>query len=812
MNILEDLNPSQRAAVEYEDGPSLIVAGAGSGKTRVLTYKIAYLLSRGIEPWRILALTFTNKAAREMKERIAQLVGEESARQIQMGTFHSIFARILRSEAPILGYQSSFTIYDESDARSLIKRIIKEQELDEKIYKPADVHKRISKAKNDLMTAEDYASDNYYKEQDARQHMPAITGIYAAYETCCRQANAMDFDDLLLLTWRLFGEHENVRQRYANRFQYILIDEYQDTNAAQQSIILQLAHDCPRVCAVGDDYQSIYAFRGARIDNILDFQNKFIGAKIFKLERNYRSTQLIVEAANSLMQKNERQIPKRVYSEEDRGEKVSYRKAYSDKEEAAIVVNKIKELHRNDCPQYKDFAILYRTNAQSRSFEDALRREAIPYVIRGGLGFYQRKEIKDILGYFRLVVNPNDEEAFVRVVNYPKRSIGDTTVSAVVNAAHAQEMSLWTAVDNPQYTGLKPTAVGKLQGFKTLITSFQQRAKELDAYELGKEIIKQSGISAELYSSNEPEYLSRQENLEEFLAGMKAFVDERTEEGRMEELTLSDFLQEVALYSDQDRLTEDDDAVALMTVHGAKGLEFPTVFVVGLEENIFPSLMSTDSPRKIEEERRLLYVAITRAERHCILTSAENRYRYGQMQMDAPSRFLRDIDANLLDTSDLSMPKKRLMPWERGSASSQTGYHARRSTYSDDWRTRSSRVQNSRPVASQFMADPKPKITSAPKREQAVDPFSESFKRNIATAGGRLVKVEEAIRNGGRIAPEQMGKIARLTVGSTIEHQRFGVGKVLSLQDNGENAKAVIDFRNVGTKTLLLKFAKFTIL
>lgn len=802
MNILDDLNPSQQEAVLYCDGPSLIVAGAGSGKTRVLTYKIAYLLEQGLQPWRILALTFTNKAAREMKERIARLVGEEQARDIQMGTFHSVFARILRREAERIGYQSNFTIYDESDARALIKRIVKELQLDEKAYKPAEVHKQISRAKDNLLTADDYAKDGYCAEQDMRKQMPAVADIYTAYEAHCRQANAMDFDDLLLLTHKLFADHEDVRRSYAERFQYVLIDEYQDTNAAQQAVILQLARECPRVCAVGDDYQSIYAFRGAKIDNILDFQKKFSTARVFKLERNYRSTQLIVEAANSLMQKNERQIRKRVYSEEEKGERVSYHKAYSDKDEAAFVVRKIQELHQQDCPRYEDFAILYRTNAQSRSLEDALRHEGIPYVIRGGLGFYQRKEIKDILAYFRLVINPDDEEAFVRVVNYPKRGIGDTTVNNVIVAAHTAGCSPWALMLDGG-GGLKGAALNKLAAFRDLIATFQEKAQQLDAYELGKEIIKQSGISAELYSSNDPEYLSRQENLEEFLSGMQAFVAERTEEGRLEELSLADFMQEVALYSDQDRLSDEDDTVSLMTIHGAKGLEFPTVFVVGLEENIFPSLMSVDSPKKIEEERRLLYVAITRAERHCFLTSAENRFRYGQMQQDAPSRFLRDIDRSLLSTSDIATTQKRLMPWERGQ---------HRSTYSDDWKSRASRYQNSRPVASQFMADPQPKVTATPRREAAVDPFTDSFKRKIQAAGGNLVRLEEAMKNGGRVAPDHVAKIGQLREGATIEHQRFGRGKVISLSGSGENAKAVVEFTNVGTKTLLLKFAKFVII
>ena len=652
MDLLNDLNDAQRAAVEYIDGPSLVIAGAGSGKTRVLTYKIAYLLSQGMKPWSIMALTFTNKAAREMKERIGKLVGDDLAQHLYMGTFHSIFSRILRAEAEHIGFNNNFTIYDESDSRSLLKAIIKEMGLDDKAYKPAAVHARISMAKNNLVTAEAYDSDPAILEQNKRAKMPAIGKIYVAYVQRCRQANAMDFDDLLMLTFQLFRDHEEIRQKYAGRFDYILVDEYQDTNHVQMSIVMQLCKEKLRVCAVGDDSQSIYSFRGANIDNILNYQKQLPGTQLFKLEQNYRSTQTIVEAANSLIHHNRNQIQKEVFSKNDKGEKIQYKPAYSDKEEALIVAKNIQRIKRQDDCGYDQFAILYRTNAQSRSFEEEFRKQGIPYRIYGGLSFYQRKEIKDIIAYFRLVANPDDEEAFKRIINYPARGIGATTVMKIADCAHLNQVSFWEVIGNVEHYGLnvnKGTQT-KLENFRLLISSFIDRSHTLDVYELGDAIIRESRISEDIMSGKNADDLARQENLEEFLSGMQTFVAGRQEEGRMDEAYLTDYLQDVALLTDADSEGEKDEPrVSLMTIHAAKGLEFATVFVVGLEENIFPSPLAAVSVRELEEERRLLYVAITRAEKHCILTNAKNRFRYGKMEFDNPSRFIDEIDASLIE-------------------------------------------------------------------------------------------------------------------------------------------------------------------
>ena len=655
MDLLNDLNEAQRAAVEYIDGPSLVIAGAGSGKTRVLTYKIAYLLSQGMKPWSIMALTFTNKAAREMKERIGKLVGNDLAQHLYMGTFHSIFSRILRAEAEHIGFNNNFTIYDESDSRSLIKAIVKEMGLDDKKYKPAAVHAKISMAKNNLMSAAAYDSDAAIFEQNKRAQMPEVGKIFVTYVQRCKQANAMDFDDLLTLTYQLFREHEDIRHKYAARFDYVLVDEYQDTNHVQMSIVMQLCQEKQRVCAVGDDSQSIYSFRGANIDNILNYQRQFQGTRLFKLEQNYRSTQTIVEAANSLIKHNRNQIPKDVFSENAKGEKIQYKPAYSDKEEAAIVAKDVKRIRREDGCQYSDFAILYRTNAQSRSFEEEFRKQGIPYRIYGGLSFYQRKEIKDIIAYFRLVANPDDEEAIKRIINYPARGIGATTVLKIADCAHQNQVSFWEVIGAPERYELAVTkgTMNKLETFRLLISSFIERAQTTDVYELGDAIIKESGISQDIMSGKDADDLARQENLEEFLSGMSAFVEERREEGRFDELFLQDYLQDVALLTDADSDGDKDEPrVSLMTVHAAKGLEFPTVFVVGLEENIFPSPLSAASLRELEEERRLLYVAITRAEKHCILTNAKNRWRYGKMEFDNPSRFIDEIDGKLIDSQD----------------------------------------------------------------------------------------------------------------------------------------------------------------
>lgn len=854
MDLLKDLNEAQRAAVEYIDGPSLVIAGAGSGKTRVLTYKIAYLLSQGMKPWSIMALTFTNKAAREMKERIGKLVGNDLAQHLYMGTFHSIFSRILRAEAEHIGFNNNFTIYDESDSRSLIKAIVKEMGLDDKKYKPAAVHAKISMAKNNLMSAAAYESDAAIFEQNKRAQMPEVGKIFVAYVQRCKQANAMDFDDLLTLTYQLFREHEDIRHKYAARFDYVLVDEYQDTNHVQMSIVMQLCQEKQRVCAVGDDSQSIYSFRGANIDNILNYQRQFQGTRLFKLEQNYRSTQIIVEAANSLIKHNRNQIPKDVFSENAKGEKIQYKPAYSDKEEAAIVAKDVKRIRREDGCQYSDFAILYRTNAQSRSFEEEFRKQGIPYRIYGGLSFYQRKEIKDIIAYFRLVANPDDEEAIKRIINYPARGIGATTVLKIADCAHQNQVSFWEVIGAPERYGLAVNkgTINKLETFRLLISSFIERAQTTDVYELGDAIIKESGISQDIMSGKDADDLARQENLEEFLSGMSAFVEERREEGRFDELFLQDYLQDVALLTDADSDGDKDEPrVSLMTVHAAKGLEFPTVFVVGLEENIFPSPLSAASLRELEEERRLLYVAITRAEKHCILTNAKNRWRYGKMEFDNPSRFIDEIDGKLIDCQDEaggslfgSMSESRL-----GSRSgSRFGSRADSMSDQPEWaraqRPRrpwedaelprySSRYQNSKPVASQFVADPKPSLfDDEPETSRTSGRSSVSGRSSLSEGNFKSVRAlnaakrymethssHPASRSTGSSAASVSSSAASsagssscgLQEGMKIEHQRFGRGTVLKIEGTGENTKATVEFVHSGTKQLLLKYAKFTV-
>ena len=854
MDLLNDLNEAQRAAVEYIDGPSLVIAGAGSGKTRVLTYKIAYLLSQGMKPWSIMALTFTNKAAREMKERIGKLVGNDLAQHLYMGTFHSIFSRILRAEAERIGFNNNFTIYDESDSRSLIKAIVKEMGLDDKKYKPAAVHAKISMAKNNLMSAAAYGSDAAIFEQNKRAQMPEVGKIFVAYVQRCKQANAMDFDDLLTLTYQLFREHEDIRHKYAARFDYVLVDEYQDTNHVQMSIVMQLCQEKQRVCAVGDDSQSIYSFRGANIDNILNYQRQFQGTRLFKLEQNYRSTQTIVEAANSLIKHNRNQIPKDVFSENAKGEKIQYKPAYSDKEEAAIVAKDVKRIRREDGCQYSDFAILYRTNAQSRSFEEEFRKQGIPYRIYGGLSFYQRKEIKDIIAYFRLVANPDDEEAIKRIINYPARGIGATTVLKIADCAHQNQVSFWEVIGAPERYGLAVTkgTMNKLETFRLLISSFIERAQTTDVYELGDAIIKESGISQDIMSGKDADDLARQENLEEFLSGMSAFVEERREEGRFDELFLQDYLQDVALLTDADSDGDKDEPrVSLMTVHAAKGLEFPTVFVVGLEENIFPSPLSAASLRELEEERRLLYVAITRAEKHCILTNAKNRWRYGKMEFDNPSRFIDEIDGKLVDSQDEaggslfgSMSESRLgsrsgsMFGSRADSMSDQPEWARAQRSRRPWEDAeqprySSRYQNSKPVASQFVADPKPSLfddepetlhTSGRSSVSGRSSLSEGNFKSVRAlnAAKRYMETHSshpASRSTGSSAASVSSSAASsagssscgLQEGMKIEHQRFGRGTVLKIEGTGENTKATVEFVHSGTKQLLLKYAKFTV-
>lgn len=795
---LTSLNTAQREAVEYIDGPSLVIAGAGSGKTRVLTYKIAYLLEQGIKPWNILALTFTNKAANEMKERIGQLTGEY-ARYLNMGTFHSIFSRILRAEAASVGYTSQFTIYDESDSRSLLKSIIKELNLDDKTYKPATVHNHISMAKNRIELPDDYAHSETYASRDKDSMMSEMPKIYELYQQRLKLSNAMDFDDLLLYTYLLFLEHEDIRQKYCERFQYVLVDEYQDTNSVQQSIILQLVREHHKVCVVGDDAQSIYGFRGANIDNILDFQRKFgteeTPVQLFKLEQNYRSTQTIVSAANSLIHCNTRQIQKNVFSERAIGDPICLKLCYSDREEAILVAKEIKRLRRSEDLSYNSFAILYRTNAQSRIFEEQLRKDTIPYRIFGGLSFYQRKEIKDVIAYFRLVVNPYDEEALRRIINYPTRGIGNTTLNKAIARARELNVPLWDVVSQPAIQGLEVSKAAQkhLVDFATMIKSFAsdsveqsflpdegiESTSEHDAYSVGMRIIKESGISKDIFTGTEPDDISRQDNLQELIDSLKEFVDTRREESGDEHITLSDFLQEVSLMTDLDSEDSGDDKVVLMTIHAAKGLEFPVVFIVGLEENIFPSPMCADSIRGIEEERRLLYVAITRAEKYCFLSCAQNRYRYGKMEFDTPSRFLRDIDRRYMQIHDISKQTEepRFSPPPRRNSFGQQG------TFS-----RTTPGFQQRPVR---QAPPAP------------SPVTTREGRRLVPVGRRPINAPTP--------PQQTTTSAafNISVGDRIEHFRFGIGTILSIEGTGENTKAHVEFVNAGTKQLLLKFAKF---
>lgn len=781
-DYIEELNEGQRNAVLYNDGPSLVIAGAGSGKTRVLTYKIAYLLENGYQPWNILALTFTNKAAREMKERIARQVGPERARHLWMGTFHSMFLRILHVEAGHIGFTSQFTIYDTADSKSLIRSIIKEMGLDEKVYKPGMVQARISNAKNHLVSPAGYANNKEAYEGDRAAKVPALRDIYQRYWERCRQADAMDFDDLLFYTFLLFRDHPEVLARYQDQFRYILVDEYQDTNFAQHSIVLQLAKNHQHVCVVGDDAQSIYSFRGADIDNILYFTKVYPDTKVFKLEQNYRSTQTIVRAANSLIEKNQWQIRKEVFSEKEKGEAIGVYQAYSDVEEGDIVVNKIAELRREKRYAYSDFAILYRTNAQSRIFEEAMRKRSMPYRIYGGLSFYQRKEIKDVIAYFRLIVNPNDEEAFKRIINYPARGIGDTTVGKIIAAATGHNVSLWTVLCEPLAYGLNfnKGTVGKLQAFRELISAFITDVAEKNAYEIGADIIRQSGIINDVCQDNSPENLSRKENIEELVNGMSDFCAQRQEEGNPNVL-LGDFLSEVSLLTDQDSDKDgDDEKITLMTVHSAKGLEFKNVFVVGMEENLFPSGMVGDSPRALEEERRLFYVAITRAEEHCFLSYAKTRFRYGKMEFGSPSRFLKDIDVRFLRLPQDAGMFRRV---EEEAAAF--------------------RRENARGFAPDREDAPyggKERVSVRPKQQIIAPTVPRNLKRVAPSA------------NTASTSPSAGASANRVQQGQLIEHERFGLGEVLKVEGEGDNAKATIRFKNAGDKQLLLRFARFKVI
>lgn len=756
---LNNLNDSQRSAVEYCDGVSLVIAGAGSGKTRVLTHKIAYLLSMGYSPYSILALTFTNKAAAEMKSRIATMVGQDIASRIWAGTFHSIFLRILRPYANRLGFPTDFTIYDSSDSRSLITTIIKDMKLDDKVYKPRSIASIISRAKNALITPSAYATNREIVEDDYRAKRPATKDIYRAYFERCHRAGAMDFDDILLYTNILFRDNPDVVEHYGNVFRYVLVDEYQDVNFAQHLIVKQIVKQCKRLCVVGDDAQSIYSFRGANINNILNLQHEYGDCRIFKLEQNYRSTQMIVNAANSLIAKNRGQIPKHLFSENDRGEKVRLVKSYSDYEEAYMVAGSISEVHLRYGDTYNTFAILYRTNAQSRAFEEALRKRNIPYRIYGGISFYQRKEIKDVIAYIRLVLNPSDEEALRRIVNYPARGIGDTTIKKISESATTHAQTLWAILTSPLEWGVKINSgtQTKLKNFATLITELQEEVKTKNADEFVKDLIKKTGIFADVYVDNLPENVSKQENLQELVNAIIDFCTNREESG--ESATISDFLSEVSLATDQDKGDEDEaEKVTLMTIHAAKGLEFPNIYIVGMEEDLFPSSMSKESVSELEEERRLFYVAITRAEKRCTLSYATSRYRNGQTTAPLPSRFLKDLDYQYInDTTGVSQLR------ETTTTQSQPRIQTRVVVHEEP-------TQTLRSMRSAI-------YTPSPKTDM------------------------EAKKND-----------AELKVGSRIKHDRFGEGEVLSMSGEGDNRKIVVEFKNVGTKTLLLKFARYTIL
>lgn len=767
---LRQLNESQREAVVYIEGPSLVIAGAGSGKTRVLTYKIIYLLQQGIAPYRILALTFTNKAAREMKERIASLTDEQTARRLWMGTFHSIFSRILRKEADRIGYSSNFTIYDAADSKSLIRSIMKEMQLDDKVYRINMVQSRISNAKNALITWKAYEQNKELIEYDIETKVPLIREIYKRYQNRCLQADAMDFDDLLLQTNILFRDHPDVLEKYRCFFEFVLVDEYQDTNFAQHLIIHKLCEQHRRICVVGDDAQSIYSFRGANIDNILQFKNQYSGCQIFKLERNYRSTQNIVNLANSLISKNREQIQKTVYSEKEKGNKIPVVSSYSDYEEAYAVVSKINEL-RMQGYDYADFAILYRTNAQSRILEEALRKRGIPYKIYGGLSFYQRKEIKDVISYLRLIINPHDEEALKRVINYPTRGIGDTTLQKLIIAATSYNVSLWTVLNDPigYAVQINNGTAKKLAGFRNLINSFIEKNKQLSAEEMTSVVVKESGLVAALFQDRSVEGISKQENLQELLKGIVEFCELRREEG-VEHVSLADFLSEVSLLTDQDNDKDEfANKVTMMTVHAAKGLEFKNVFIVGLEEDLFPSAMSKDNPRAIEEERRLFYVAITRAEENCILMYAKSRYRNGQSTMCSPSRFLRDIDKQYL------------------SVQMET-------STTDLFTVARERFQRSSAFSSPFQ---QPKVVE---KEE---------KGSITVHTTRHLS---PVSKAERISNEQSSVTIDLYVGAKVSHERFGEGKVIALEGNGGSAKATVVFTHFGQKQLLLKFARLNVL
>ena len=817
IDIERELNRSQADAVLYTDGPQMVIAGAGSGKTRVLTYRIAHLLEMGVEPWSILALTFTNKAAGEMKERIARQVGADRARYLWMGTFHSIFSRILRSEAESIGYTHNFTIYDQTDSQNLIRTIIKEMQLDDKVYKPGVVQNRISNAKNRLVTASDYMQNGDILLNDKHRNIGLCGQIYQKYSSRCRQADAMDFDDLLLNTYLLFRDNESVRQRYAGQFRYVLVDEYQDTNFAQHNIVWQLTRDNRQVCVVGDDAQSIYSFRGANIDNMLKFTKLYPEARMFKLEQNYRSTQTIVNAANSLIEKNRNQIRKQVFSENEVGDLIKVTRTHSDKEESESVVNRLLDLHTFNNVPWNEIAVLYRTNAQSRVLEESLRSRGLPYRIYGSLSFYQRKEIKDVIAYFRLTVNPNDEEAFKRIINYPARGIGQTTVGKIANAAVMNGASLWNVASDPDYYGLDVNAgtKAKLTAFTGLIRTFMESVGTADASTLAESIVAAAGIKADLDADRTVEGEGRRQNVGELMSGISSFCKDRQEEGD-DRIRMVDYLNNVSLMTDQDNDADDDvEKVTLMTVHAAKGLEFDAVCICGLEENLFPSDMSTEDERQIEEERRLMYVAMTRARKYLYLFHAMTRFRYGNVDCCQPSRFLKDIDGKYL-----SMPASEMRQiWDgRGSFSGgmydagdsrpvfrpRQQYNGTRGNNTHDNGGRTFRPRESEGSVS----DNREYIgRDSAGREFQRKPELGKTTRKPWQSGNFQVVTDKMLEAA---APSQGS--GALHVDNVIEHERFGVGRVLSVEGSGDNAKARIKFLNVGEKTLLLKFARYKVL
>ncbi len=768
-DYLKQLNDSQKEAVINTDGPSLVIAGAGSGKTRVLTYRIAHLLSKGVSPWRILALTFTNKAAKEMKERIALLIGEEHVKSLWMGTFHSIFAKFLRKEAEVLGYPSDFTIYDTQDSKSIIKSIIKELQLDDKIYKPGNVYSRISSAKNNLITAAAYEGHSEIISQDEKSRRPELHRIYRIYTQRCLKAGAMDFDDLLLKTNVLFRDHPEILRKYQEKFDYILVDEYQDTNFSQYLIIKKLAEIHKNVCVVGDDAQSIYSFRGAKIENILNFRNDYKNYKLFKLEQNYRSTKNIVEAANSVIFKNKGRIEKKVFSKNEEGNKIKILETLSDNEEGFIIADKIDQSVYTDGTSYGKHAVLYRTNAQSRIFEEAFRRKKIPYKIYGGLSFYQRKEIKDLLAYYKLTVNAKDDEALKRIINYPKRGLGNTTIQKVETFANENFISIWEAIEKLETTTiqLSPRAFNSLKSFYNFINDFRAKLDEVNAYELGNEIARNCGILKELFEDKSPETMAKYENVQELLNGLKEF----SETAEAEANKLSHYLESVALLTSEDNEKEEDnEKVSLMTIHASKGLEFRNVYIVGAEEKLFPSEMAAFSLKELEEERRLFYVALTRAEKELMISYAVQRYKWGRLYDCVPSRFLKDIDPAYIDF--FSAFKKELQSEDK---------------HPDMFAT----SKNRSAVKRSFK-----RSANSPKNpENAVRP----------NYNKKLTKIDNT-------SSKDIADIEKITVGTKVKHGRFGKGTVLQVEGAFPNTKALIDFSNTGKKNLLLKFAKLEII